>query len=711
MDRDTSGFFSGLAGPGRGISINPKDKKKRAEEDDDESWEESTIEEGEGQEFGEEECEEGEEDIEMDEEEEEVEEGEEGAAEEEVEEEGEEDEVEQADTKPVDGPIKGAQTIKIAEGQEQTKTSWLDLPLNKRLQHSIAQNGWMMPTPVQCKAIPASCEGYDVCCRSVTGSGKTGAFLLPVLEKISSEKRTKSCIRAVAVLPSRELAVQCFNMLEQLSIGLNITKSLVIGGLSIAAQQRELRNRPDIVIATPGRLIDSLRNAQGVTLDGLEFLVLDEADRLLSHGFRPQLEELLRFCPAKRQTLLFSATMTKEVNELASLSLDKPINVDVGHVAVATHLTQEFVRLPAEEEKARLQYISCLCTHEFKKGVIVFCEKKSRAARVKVLLELQGVDCVELHQNVSQMERLAALDKFRNREAKVLVTTEVAARGLDIEGVRTVVNYDLPMDVTGYVHRVGRTARIGNTGRAVSFVGTKDTDLMKKVVKLSKVQVGSTQVSKVRRREVEKDRLAEMETIIESLQPKIKERIAQAQMEKKIEEAEKKITKQRNTIVHMEEIKSRPRATWFANESEKNATRKRTREELEAESRADLDDFITGGPYHMKKRKQGEFGSRIEKMEAAAARNVEKAPTGDKYGKHYQPQKIEKMRGKSTKKANARDWLAKRQAAKKEKIEKADKNRKGSGKKIKSGKDKKKEWNFTERAGVSFKSKKRYKRH
>eukprot|EP01060_Flectonema_neradi_P032205 TRINITY_DN5082_c0_g1_i3.p1 TRINITY_DN5082_c0_g1~~TRINITY_DN5082_c0_g1_i3.p1 ORF type:complete len:636 (+),score=150.16 TRINITY_DN5082_c0_g1_i3:51-1958(+) len=607
MDRDSSGFFGGLEA-GRCISINPKDRT--AAIDEEESWEESTVDEAEI--IEEEEEVEDEDAVDENEEDEEFEEFEE------EDEEGEEEQQQQPQEKKVQSMIGGAETVTIAEGQEQDHTSWLDLPLCKPLQHAIAQCGWITPTPVQCKAIPMAIEGYDVCCRAVTGSGKTGTFLIPILQRLLTDKPQKVSIRALAVLPTRELAVQCFNMLEQLSQGFNnVRKSLVIGGLSVAAQQRELRNRPEIVVATPGRLIDALRNAQGVTLEGLEILVLDEADRLLSLGFRPQLEELLKHCPTSRQTLLLSATMTREVNELASLSLDKPLNVDVGHVAIASNLTQEFIRLPKDaEDPARLSYICCLCTHEFRKGVIIFCDKKARAERVKALLELLGVKCSELHQNISQTERLEALEKFRTRTVDVLVTTEVAARGLDIAGVRTVINYDLPFDITGYVHRVGRTARIGNIGRAVSFVGEKNLDLMKKVVKLSKSQVGSSATSKIRRRVIEDDRAAVMEKKIKSLSEKLRERVTQKAMERELANAERKLAKQQNTIKFMDEIQARPRATWFTTESDKKSLRKRDKSQIETSGLDDLDDYITGGDlpnaFHAeKKRKQGEPGSKV----------------------------------------------------------------------------------------------------
>ena len=561
MDKDRSGFFSGLSGPGRGVALN---RKHDPEEDDSDSWEESEEVEDQGaMESGEEESEDAAaEEGEEDEEDEEAEADEEG---EEMEEDEEQEEQEAAPA-PTAG-VTGAKTVKLESGQEQDKTSWLDMPLHKSLRHAVADCGWVMPTPVQCKALPAALDGYDLCCRAVTGSGKTGAYLLPMLQSFverSTDKYQKQCIRYVVVLPTRELAVQCFNSLEQLSKGMTMGRCLVIGGLNVAAQQRELRNRPDAVVATPGRLIDSLRNAQGVSLDGLDILVLDEADRLLSLGFREQLEELLRFCPKKRQTLLLSATMTKEVNELASLSLDRPMNIDVGHVAVSQNLTQEFVRLPQEEgaeDRSRLPLIVCLTTHEFKRGVIVFCKSKSRAQRVNVMLHLSGVSCAELHQEKTQTERLQALDDFRNRAVQVLVTTEVAARGLDIDGVRTVINYDLPTDITGYVHRVGRTARIGKSGRSVSFVGKHDTELLKKIVKLSKISQRESDdpagKAQIRKRVVPEARIAEAQKRIDDLGDKVKERVDQQRLDRTINNAERKLDKQRNNVIYADEIQSR----------------------------------------------------------------------------------------------------------------------------------------------------------
>ncbi|KAJ9458350.1 ATP-dependent RNA helicase DRS1 [Diplonema papillatum] len=725
------GFFAGLAGPGRGFSINPADRKKRAandKDDDEDSWEDTESGGNESEDEAhlaldvsdasddddEDVAAPGEEADAADEEEEaEHEEDEEN---EEAEEEEEEETAAATPAKPVkpakpagEGAYDGARTVKIAEGQQQDKTSWFDLPLSKQLNHAVATCGWVMPTPVQCKAIPAAVDGYDVCCRAVTGSGKTGTFLIPILQRVTTQKRAKACIRAVALLPTRELAVQCMNMLDQLSEGMGVSKSLVIGGLSVPAQQRELRNRPEVVIATPGRLIDALRNAAGVSLDGLEMLVLDEADRLLSHGFRPQIEELLRFCPPKRQTLLLSATMTREVNELAALALEKPLNVDVGHVAVAANLTQEFIRLPADlEERARMWYLTCLIQKEFRRGVIVFCEKKTRAMRVRILLDLLGVSCAELHQSVSQEERLAALDRFRNREVRVLVTTEVASRGLDIEGVRTVINYDMPCDITGYVHRVGRTARIGNTGRSVAFVGAANLDLMKKIVKLSKAQINSTQTSKVRQRTVDDDRLKDAERTVDSLQPKIRERMELAITGRELEDAEKQVNKQQNTLLHMDEIRARPKPTWFSSEADKKENKKRSREDADQAAARDLSEYEMGSSFHAIARKQGEFGAKRARLEAMAEKSTEAAPKSDKYGKIYVPHEIIKHRGKSLRKANKGEYMAKRREAKAKKMDQAATRLKKTGKK--SGKDKKKDWKFTERKGT-FKSKKRYKRH
>eukprot|EP01062_Namystynia_karyoxenos_P082097 TRINITY_DN9181_c0_g1_i1.p1 TRINITY_DN9181_c0_g1~~TRINITY_DN9181_c0_g1_i1.p1 ORF type:complete len:727 (+),score=309.08 TRINITY_DN9181_c0_g1_i1:91-2271(+) len=725
MEVDSAGFFSALAGPGRRVSLDPRKHAAAAAADSDgggsdgaddagsaSDWSEAAAAEADddGLEYMVEEGEEDEEDEDMEEDEEQEEEPAALAA------------AAAAAPKSQAAGAAKVNSVTIAEGQKQTATSWLDLPLSKPLQRAVGSAGWLTPTPVQCKAIPAALEGWDVCARAVTGSGKTAAFVLPILERCLSRERGRARIRCVVVLPTRELAVQCLNMVEELSKGTSITKSLVVGGLPMQPQQRELRMCPDVVVATPGRLVDHLRNSQGVGIDSIEMLVLDEADRLLDEGFKDELKELLRHCPKKRQTMLFSATMTEGVNQLAELALTKPLNVDVGHVAVSPNLTQEFVRIPREHpDKHKDAYVSELCAKEFTRGVMVFCERKTRAQHVRVVLELSGVNAVELHQNMSQEDRLLALDRFRTREAGVLVTTELSARGLDIPGVKTVINYDIPADITAYVHRVGRTARIGNQGRAVSFVRPQDLDLMRNVMRLCKATAAGAGAAKLKRRDIDQGRLDGALQRLQALRPKITERVQQGRMERELALATRKVDKAENTVRFSDEIHARPRSTWFSSEKEKKQARKRAREEREAQTQEDLSEWVTGSTatVHLAKRtrpnapgtKQERIARQLEQKRKEEAGTSKAARDAKKWGKTYQPPTVQKLRGKSVKKGNRAEWLKKRREAKTEKLAKAqEQKRKNGPQRGKLGKDKKKEWKFTERKGGRFKSKKRYKR-
>lgn len=259
--------------------------------------------------------------------------------------------------------------------------------------------------------------------------------------------------------------------------------SLFIGGLSLKSQEAALRNKPDVVIATPGRLIDHIRNSPTFTLDALDILVLDEADRMLSDGFADELTEIVKSCPKSRQTMLFSATMTDSVDELVRLSLDKPVRLFVDPKrTTARGLVQEFVRVRAGKEAERPALLVALCRRTFKSNVIVFLRSKKLAHQMRIVFGLLGMKCEELHGDLTQeqvrpsyllvvpilsyhTQRLRSLQLFRDGSVDFLMATDLASRGLDIKGVETVINYDMPSQLSQYLHRVGRTARAGKQGR------------------------------------------------------------------------------------------------------------------------------------------------------------------------------------------------------------------------------------------------------
>ncbi|CAI5437817.1 unnamed protein product [Caenorhabditis angaria] len=258
---------------------------------------------------------------------------------------------------------------------------------------------------------------------------------------------------------------------------------LLYGGLDLKAQEAALRSGPDVVVATPGRLIDHLHNSPNFNLSTIEVLVLDEADRMLEEAFRDQMNELIRLCAENRQTLLFSATMTEEIDELASMSLKKPVKIFINeNTDTALKLRQEFIRIRAGRETDRESIISALVTRTFQTNTIVFVRTKKDCQRMQILLGLLGIKVGQMQSSLTQGQRIEALSKFKKGEIDVLVSTDLASRGLDIEGVQTVINMNMPKSIKQYIHRVGRTARAGRTGRSISLVGEDERKLLKEII-------------------------------------------------------------------------------------------------------------------------------------------------------------------------------------------------------------------------------------
>ncbi|PIA37015.1 hypothetical protein AQUCO_03100043v1 [Aquilegia coerulea] len=370
-----------------------------------------------------------------------------------------------------------------SEGTSFHANSFMELNISRPLLRACETLGYHKPTPIQAACIPLALTGRDICGSAITGSGKTAAFTLPVLERLLFRPKRVHAIRVLVLTPTRELAVQVHSMIEKLAQFTDIRCCLVVGGLSTKVQEVALRSMPDIVVATPGRMIDHLRNSQSVGLEDLAVLILDEADRLLELGFNAEIRELVRICPKRRQTMLFSATMTEEIDELIKLSLTKPLRLsaDPSTKRPAT-LTEEVVRIRRMREVNQEAVLLALCSKTFTSKVIIFSGTKQAAHRLKILFGLAGFKAAELHGNLTQVQRLDALEVFRKQEVDFLIATDVAARGLDIIGVQTVINYACPRDLTSYIHRVGRTARAGKEGYAVTFVSDNDRSVLRSIV-------------------------------------------------------------------------------------------------------------------------------------------------------------------------------------------------------------------------------------
>ncbi|KGN59951.1 DEAD-box ATP-dependent RNA helicase 28 isoform X1 [Cucumis sativus] len=461
-----------------------------------------------------------------------------------------------------------------SDGASFHANSFMELNLSRPLIRACEALGYAKPTPIQAACIPLALTGRDICGSAITGSGKTAAFSLPTLERLLYRPKRDRAIRVLILTPARELAIQVHSMIEKLAQFTDIRCCLIVGGLSRKEQEAALRSMPDVVVATPGRMIDHLRNSMSVDLDDLAVLILDEADRLLELGFSAEIRELVRLCPKRRQTMLFSATMTEEVNELIKLSLTKPLRLSADPATKRPKtLTEEVVRLRRMREVNQEAVLLSLCSKTFTSKVIVFSGTKQAAHRLKILFGLAGFKAAELHGNLTQVQRLDALELFRKQQVDFLIATDVAARGLDIIGVETVINFACPRDLTSYVHRVGRTARAGREGYAVTFVTDNDRSLLKAIAK----RAGS----KLKSRIVAEQSIKKWSEIIEQMEDQVTAILREEREERALRKAEMEATKAENMIVHQEEIFSRPKKTWFITDREKRLVAKAAKASLE----------------------------------------------------------------------------------------------------------------------------------
>lgn len=357
--------------------------------------------------------------------------------------------------------------------------SFESLGLRSELLSAISEAGYTAATPIQQKAIPLVLDGGDVVGIAQTGTGKTAAFVLPILEKLSSEPRAqRESIRALVIVPTRELAVQVEQNAIKYGKKLHIRFATIYGGVGEQPQIQKLRSGVSLVIATPGRLIDLMRQGH-VKFDNLKIAVLDEADRMLDMGFLPDMRRIVNALPKKRQTLLFSATFSPEIEKTAREFTTSPRTVEVSPRATAAETVTQTAWFV--EKEAKLPLLERLLKDEALDSVLVFTRTKHGADKVSRKLERAGVSTGTLHSNRSQNQRNEALRKFKNGEVRVLVATDIAARGIDVKGISHVINFDFPQVVDDYVHRIGRTGRAHAIGDAISFVSGDQRNLLRAV--------------------------------------------------------------------------------------------------------------------------------------------------------------------------------------------------------------------------------------
>ncbi|WP_372660489.1 DEAD/DEAH box helicase, partial [Hydrogenophaga sp.] len=364
--------------------------------------------------------------------------------------------------------------------------SFSELSLSPSLARAVADMGYETMTPIQAQAIPVVLEGRDVMGAAQTGTGKTAAFSLPLLQRMlkhenASTSPARHPVRALVLLPTRELADQVAEQVKLYAKHTQLRSMVVFGGMDMKPQTAELKKGVEVLVATPGRLLDHIE-AKNCVLNQVEYVVLDEADRMLDIGFLPDLQRILSYLPKQRTTLLFSATFSPEIKRLANSYLQDPVTIEVARSnATASTVEQHFYRVDDDDKRGTLKQI--LRDRELKQA-FVFVNSKLGCARLARSLEREGLNTTALHGDKSQDERLKALEAFKSGAVDLLICTDVAARGLDIKDVPAVFNFDIPFNAEDYVHRIGRTGRAGASGLAVSFVSGRDSKSMGELEKL-----------------------------------------------------------------------------------------------------------------------------------------------------------------------------------------------------------------------------------
>ena len=488
--------------------------------------------------------------------------------------------------------------------------SFSNFNLSKLIIKALSELEYYTPTKVQEKVIPIALNGHDIFVNSETGSGKTACFLLPIVQRIilsrksSESKKNKNKNgentnnnliqnQALIIVPTRELALQCNEMLTKFLKYIDLNFVFLCGGLSVENQIKQMKNKiPDIIITTPGRLLDLIYNNKNLSLEHVNILVLDEADKLLELGFKDAIFEILELIKKNknRQTLLFSATLNPKLLDLGDHALNNPIKIKIAQSAILTNLSQSIVRIKFENleqnnfEKRMAYLINIIKQKKLNRTIIFFNTKQDCHKCVLYFNKFDINSCVELHGDKSQTERIKSLDNFQKGNVDFLLATDIAGRGIDIEKVKCVINFQMPLIGERYIHRVGRTARKGYIGEAITICDDKERLLIKKIFKKEKVEINLTPIK------ISNEVIKDLYKKIMKIKNDIDEKLIEEKTEKQFDMAEKDIEKTMNIKIHQKEIQNRPKKIWYQSTKDKKKKAKELRKEFEKKKKDLYDD-------------------------------------------------------------------------------------------------------------------------